>query len=221
MRILIAERTIDKVKNYANALTSIGMNFDISLSAEDVNAYDGLLLPGGTDINPARYREEMNGSVGIDEELDEGQFRLIDLFVKAEKPVFGICRGCQLMNVYFGGTMIQHISVADAHKGISREQDNMHYAKSVAGSDIDKLYGERFKVNSSHHQACKEIGKGLKVTLWSEDGIVEALEHETLPVAGVQWHPERTCLFPEEEGLVNGEEVIRYYLMGKQKEAEE
>ncbi|MCQ2529649.1 MAG: gamma-glutamyl-gamma-aminobutyrate hydrolase family protein [Lachnospiraceae bacterium] len=212
MRILIAERTIDHVQNYANALNRIGMNFDISLKAEDLSTYDALLLPGGADIYPSRYNEEIDGSVGIDEELDEGQFQLMDLFVKAKKPVFGICRGCQLINVYFGGSMIQHIPVADEHKAIAKGVDNQHFVKSVAGSEIEALYGTFFKVNSSHHQGCKEIGKGLKVTLWSEDGIVEALEHESLPVAGVQWHPERTCLFAEEDGIVDGELVIRHFL---------
>ena len=212
MRILIAERTIDHVQNYANALNRIGMNFDISLEAEDLSAYDALLLPGGADIHPSRYNEEIDGSVGIDEELDEGQFQLIDLFVKAKKSVFGICRGCQLINVYFGGSMIQHIPVADEHKAIAKGVDNQHFVKSVPNSEIEALYGTFFKVNSSHHQGCKEIGKGLKVTLWSEDGIVEALEHESLPVAGVQWHPERTCLFAEEDGIVDGELVIRHFL---------
>ena len=126
--------------------------------------------------------------------------------------MFGICRGCQLINVYFGGSMIQHLPEADAHKAIAKEVDNQHFVKAVPNSEIEKIYGAHFKVNSSHHQGCKEIGKGLKVTLWSEDGIVEALEHENLPVAGVQWHPERTCLFKAEDGLVNGELVIRHFL---------
>ncbi|MCQ2512187.1 MAG: gamma-glutamyl-gamma-aminobutyrate hydrolase family protein [Lachnospiraceae bacterium] len=212
MRILIAERTIDHVQNYANALNRIGMNFDISLEMEDLSVYDALLLPGGADIHPSRYNEEINGSVGIDEELDEGQFRLIDLFVKAKKPVFGICRGCQLINVYFGGSMIQHLSVTEQHKEITEGVDNQHFVQSVSGSEIEAVYGELFKVNSSHHQGCKDIGEGLKVTLWSEDGIVEALEHESLPVAGVQWHPERTCLFAEKDDIVDGELVIRHFL---------
>lgn len=212
MNILIAERTIDYVKNYANALERIGMNFDISLEVENIENYDGLLLPGGVDIHPIRYGEEIDGSIGMDEALDEGQFRLLDLFVNSRKKVFGICRGCQLINVYFGGSMIQHLPVADAHKSHAKGVDNQHFVKAVPGSEAESLYGDYFKVNSSHHQGCKNIGKGLKVTLWSEDGIVEALEHESLPVAGVQWHPERTCLFTKEDRIVDGDLVIRHFL---------
>lgn len=214
MHILIAERTEDNVKNYVNALHGIGLDYAVALEAGNPEQYDGLLIPGGVDIHPARYGEEIQGSVGIDEELDEAQFSLLDLFVKAGKPVFGICRGCQLMNIYFGGSMIQHIPEAEAHTDIAKGVDNVHFVKSVPETAMQQLFGDRFKVNSSHHQACKEIGKGLKVTLWSEDGIAEALEHEELPVAGVQWHPERTCLIPE-EGIADGIKVICYYLTGR------
>ncbi|MDO5424473.1 MAG: gamma-glutamyl-gamma-aminobutyrate hydrolase family protein [Eubacteriales bacterium] len=147
----------------------------------DINSYDGLVLPGGTDINPKRYGQQNQASMGIDDALDELQFTVLDKFVKAKKPVFGICRGCQLINIYFGGTLKQNIG---GHHGL------WHGTTITGGSRLSELYGTGTGVYSSHHQAPDRIGTGLRVTQKAHDGTVEALEHRTLPVWGVQWYPE-------------------------------
>ncbi len=162
------------------ALQRAGAVVDIVWNC-DVKDYDGLVIPGGTDIDPARYKTKNMGSVGINRSLDSLQFALMKKFVKAEKPVFGICRGLQLINVYFGGTLKQNIP---HHRGL------YHATTIVKKSRLEKLYGHSLRVISYHHQAADKIGAGLKVTQRASDKNVEGLEHETLPVLGVQWHPE-------------------------------
>ncbi len=162
------------------ALSNLGVSTRI-VSSCNVNDYDGLVIPGGTDINPARYGEPNKGSVGIDNSLDALQLKLIDQFVKAKKPVFGVCRGVQLINVYFGGTLKQNIP---NHRNV------WHYVCASTDSIAYETCGRLALVVSFHHQAADRIGEGLKVTQWTRDRNVEALEHETLPVFAVQWHPE-------------------------------
>lgn len=119
VRILISAMA-GKVGNYIFALESLGAQVHCSLdplvSAADA---DALLLPGGGDIDPAYYGEAINGSQQIDRELDQLQFSALDAFVRNGKPVLGICRGHQVINVYFGGTLIQHLPTADSHTAFS------------------------------------------------------------------------------------------------------
>lgn len=152
---------------------------------------DGLLLTGGPDIEPELFGEKiLNVSVQLDKARTKAEYELIDEFLALKKPIFGICRGLQVLNVYFGGTMYQDLV----------EQRNMHHmvphirheVEAVPGSILQKLFGEKFRVNSTHHQAVREPGKGIKFTAFSENGeLVEAWEHETLPIFATQFHPER------------------------------
>ena len=113
LRILIP--TIAEVPNYLNALTALGAAPEALDQPADPSGYDGLLLPGGGDIDPQRYGQEVNGSRWVKPELDALQFAVLDAFVKAKRPVFGICRGHQLLNVYFGGSLIQDIESPIQH----------------------------------------------------------------------------------------------------------
>lgn len=154
----------------------------ISSSSCNVNNYDGLILPGGVDINPSLYGQKNTASVGINNQLDKLQYNLLNKFVKARKPVLGICRGLQLINVYFGGTLKQNIK---KHRGVT------HATTTVSGSWINQIFGKNVRVNSWHHQAINKLGKNLKITqVATKDNVVEAIEHETPPVYGVQYHPE-------------------------------
>ena len=178
----------------------------------DVNAYDGLLIPGGGDINPSRYGEENQGSVYIMDELDDLQLSILDAFVKQRKPVFGICRGHQLLNVYFGGSLIQHLPTYQRHSKMGGQDDKVHGCVAVKNSWLEKHFGEVFPHNSAHHQAVRQLGEGLVIdSRCLEDGTVEGMHHTTLPIIGVQWHPERTCLDWEREDTVNGLALFRYF----------
>ena len=168
--------------NYVLALKALGAvpRFD---RPEECAA---LLLPGGGDVHPRYYGEEIRGSEGIDEARDARELELIDLFRQAGKPILGICRGAQVINVAFGGSLYQHIP----HHAAT-EQGDAYHETHTTDPMLLALYGERFPVNSSHHQAVKEPGEGLRAVQWAEDGTVEAIRHTSLPVFGVQWHPER------------------------------
>lgn len=148
--------------------------------------WDALLLPGGGDLEPRRYGQENTASRGLEPERDEAELRLLQDFTAAGKPVLGVCRGLQTINVFFGGTLLQDIPGHGAVEGA----DRLH-AVRTAPSPLCRLFGERLTVNSAHHQAADRLGSGLRAVQWAGDGVVEALCHERLPVWAVQWHPER------------------------------
>ena len=158
------------------------------------DSYDGLILAGGEDVAPDRFGQENNGSEEPDLARDEAEFALMEKYVAAGKPILGICRGHQLINVALGGDLIQHIGddLCLFHRRGGAPDDRIHPIRTEAGGFVRELLGaETLLVNSSHHQAVGKPGKGLRVVAWSESGLVEAIEHESLPIRGVQWHPER------------------------------
>ena len=147
---------------------------------------DALLLTGGHDLSPALYGEDTDELCGaVDAWRDCLEKELMDEFIRAGKPIFGVCRGHQFINVYFGGTLYQDLENA----GICHPP-KPHEVGALPGSDLSALFGESFRVNSFHHQAVKRLGEGLKATAFSGE-IVEAMVHQSLPVRSVQWHPER------------------------------
>lgn len=227
-RIVIPEIN-QNIKNYVNAVRAAGMDpIAVSLQEEQlpqtyqqeyldyaefsVEAYDGLLIPGGGDINPARYGQANNGSTMIIDALDKLQFAILDDFVKSGKPVFGICRGHQVINVYFGGTMIQHLPTAFRHSRKLEEPDKVHRCRAEEGSWLAEIYGTEFSHNSAHHQAVDCCGENLVIDSHClEDGTVEAMHHSALPIFSVQWHPERMCLAWERDDTVNGLPVLQFF----------
>ena len=195
---------------YAEAIEAFGAEAVWCMYPEISTDYDGLLLCGGGDIDPAYYGQENYACGKIKPERDVNDIVLAKAFIEAGKPIMGICRGHQILNVMFGGTLIQHISTADAHKG---EVDLAHNVTAVGESYLAQAYGTHFAVNSAHHQAIDKLGEGLRVTLICDsDGVVEAFEHETLPIIGVQWHPERMTLANAREDTVDGKAVFTHFI---------
>lgn len=150
----------------------------------------GLCLSGGVDVAPERYGQRRHtASWEIDLWRDELEWKLCDLFTARGKPILGICRGLQLLNVYFGGSLVQDLS---AQRGISHPNHSTHPVEAAEGSWLRSVFGPSFPVNSYHHQAIDRLGEGLVVTATACGGqVAEGIEHRTLPVQAVQWHPER------------------------------
>ena len=227
-RIAIPEIN-QQIDHYRKVLIEVGMEpVAVSLRSEPlkkeacqefldysefrVEEFDGLLLPGGGDIHPSRFGQEDCGSRNISEVLDELQLNVLDAFVKAGKPVLGICRGIQVINVYFGGTLIQDLPDASFHIGEDEEPDRVHSCTVREGSWLAELYGTSFLHNSIHHQAVGRLGEGIVADSYCpDDGVVEALHHTSLPVYGLQWHPERMCLSLKREDTVDGLPVMQYF----------
>lgn len=210
IKILLAANS--KYKNYVNAVTECGAIADAQYLPNGNTDYDGLILCGGNDIQPSYYNAEINGSRNFDIERDAAEFTLLKKFLKTGKPILGICRGHQLLNVALGGTLIQDLSNAKDHSS-GADYDLTHEVCAKSGSVLEKLYGDRFYVNSAHHQAVKTLGEGLSATLFSDQGkTIEAFEHISKPYLGVQFHPERMCLEFKRSDTVNGLELFKYFI---------
>lgn len=197
--------------NYINALVRSGAECEAGPEIHPESC-DGLLLPGGLDVDPAFYSQDPGPLTESDSVLDEFQLEVFYRFLELGKPIFGICRGHQLINVALGGTLIQHLPSAADHKQFPSGEDRIHDAEAIPGSFISRLYGIRFTVNSSHHQGVALPGRGLHAVLHAPDGTVEALEHESLPIWTVQFHPERMAFSHRRNDTVDGSLLFRFFL---------
>lgn len=170
---------------------------------ETYERMDAVLMAGGADVDPVHYGMEMTAQVyGVDPQRDHAELSMIRWAAQEDKPLFGICRGCQMMNVALGGTLYRDIpseypdfrGVNHSVRGAVARKQPAHQVDIFANSRLAAAMGVpdgRLAVNSMHHQAVRDVAPALKVSALSEDGIVEAVE---LPQArffiGVQWHPE-------------------------------
>jgi len=151
---------------------------------------DGLLLPGGWDVDPALYGEKPDAKLGdIDPELDETEIRLFKDARQKQIPVLGICRGQQVINVAMGGTLLQHL---EGHEVRAYGRSHLAHRASVdPASELGRaVEGREIQVNSLHHQAVRSVALGLRQTATGEDGTVEGLESDDGLIVAVQCHPE-------------------------------
>ncbi|MBR1851882.1 MAG: gamma-glutamyl-gamma-aminobutyrate hydrolase family protein [Lachnospiraceae bacterium] len=212
---IVGRRETARNENYYAAVEACGAQTVTLITSEDIKlaAYvDGIVLPGGVDLNPALYHEKNTASENIDEELDKLEFAVIREAVERKIPILGICRGHQILNVYFGGSLIQNVERCDIHTWTGKE-DRVHATEVKRGSFLYEIYGaEKIAVNSAHHQAVKELGAGLEAVQFSQDGIIEAVHHVELPIYAVQWHPERMCLKNARTDTVDGLKLFVFFL---------
>lgn len=168
----------------------------IEIIKEQLKLIDGLILSGGPDINPICYGEDFKEKMGvISPERDNNEIKILTEFLKTGKPILGICRGHQLLNVYFGGTLYQDLSYF-GKEVLKHRQDvypelEVHNVIIEKNSILEKIFGNQVRTNSFHHQAVKDLGKGLRAIARSEDGVIEAIEKDNHKFClGIQWHPE-------------------------------
>ena len=180
--------------------------------AAQINELDAFVLPGApADVNPALYHASRHPKTHDgDANREKTDFAILDHAFTSGKPVLAICYGCQSLNVCLGGTLYQDIA-SELHTAIEHSKDGLspdapdpiHPARIELGGEIAQLAGISglpkrdggfdVQINTSHHQAVRDLGHGLRVAARAPDGVIEAIEHEPHKhwVVGVQWHPER------------------------------
>jgi putative glutamine amidotransferase len=180
--------------------------------AQEMERLDGVLLPGGGDINPRLYGQDPDESLyDVNSEQDHLDMDVARATIDAGLPLLGVCRGHQLVNVLYGGTLFQDMAPSTVnHNGLdphdpAASEWAWHDVLVSAGSKAAALYGSgeatTVKIASGHHQAVDRVGEGLLVTAIADDGTVEALEDPSRWVVSVQWHPEASQL-PDAERLM-------------------
>jgi putative glutamine amidotransferase len=174
-------------------------------TAATLAGLDGLVLTGGGDVEPERYGEVRRPETGgVDPERDRWELALVQQAFAAALPVLGICRGVQVINVACGGTLFQDLAdvTPQQHLVPHPRDEAVHTVRILGGSRLSMVEDATWVgVNSIHHQAINRLGEDLVATAWAEDGLVEAVEHPTLPVLGVQWHPENLQHLPAHREL--------------------
>lgn len=177
---------------------------------------DGFLIPGGLDVDPKLYSEKRHPKTELlSTERDALESTLIRLFMERDKPIFGICRGAQIINVTLGGTLHQDIK-SEIPSGLCHQDpkltaleqymNNAHGATLKEGTTVASFFQDRnITVNSAHHQSVKSVAPGLRIGAVAEDGVIECVESEDMMkkwILGVQWHPEAMYKkHPEQKAL--------------------
>ena len=224
MKIALSVSEKDKAKGsecpYFRALLAAGASADELelVAAADFGRlhardFDGVLFAGGEDVDPAFYGERKKyDSVQVNRARDEFEQTLLKSALDRRLPILGICRGAQLINVGFGGTLYQDLAEDTTPQFEHRQTDagmgRGDTAHTVTVTEPDSLLAGAIqgscRVNSIHHQAIKYLGRGLKVTAHSEDGLVEAVEAaDDYPfLLAVQWHPEEIDAHPEQRRIL-------------------
>lgn len=181
------------------------------LVKEMLHKVDGLILSGGNDVDPLLYGEKSKGQTGtLTPQRDQQEMRLLDLaYRKSDKPILAICRGIQLLNVYFGGTLIQDIPAAGYGSHTLAMYPRTQGSHQVSVRERSLLYritkNKTLQVNSFHHVAVKDCAPALTVTARAADQIIEAVELRENPdqrfLLGMQWHPEMMLTNPVQQSI--------------------
>lgn len=197
---------MDSVRDAGGEPVKISLRLSSGELKSEAELLDAIVLTGSpADVYPARYDAEPHPMCGwSDSRREYTDFALLEICLAHRKPVLAICYGVQSLNVYLGGTLIQHISSEDAASELTtdiphaeceqKDKNFCHPVKFVAGSRIAEIAGVlEAKINSSHHQAIREAGRNLRIVGHAPDGVIEAVEWtgDGNWVTGVQWHPER------------------------------
>lgn len=206
------------LRTYIEALLGAGalpVVIPLGLTDEDRRALvarlDGVVLPGGGDIDPAEYGQEPHPALSdVDVLRDSLELNLARDAAQSDLPLLAVCRGVQVLNVALGGTLVQDIpsqvpgAVKHSFRLIDAPREHLAHAVKVAeGSRLAEILGTPItSVNSRHHQSVDKVAPGLEVVAHAPDGVIEGVEHPTHPfLIGVQWHPENLQAIPEMKRL--------------------
>ncbi|MBQ1404848.1 MAG: gamma-glutamyl-gamma-aminobutyrate hydrolase family protein [Oscillospiraceae bacterium] len=229
-----AHPTLHDYRGNKSTIQSCGENYLFSLEAvgavplilpiyddpEALDRYvglcDGYLIPGGIDVNPISYGETPHPLLETTRlDFDEYQLHLIERMRVSKKPVLAICRGIQIVNVAYGGTLYQDVSLHGEgtmrHSQVDITPGGISHRVSIEdGSILHRLYGSELWTNSYHHQSIKDLGAGLRITARADDGIIEAVEATDHPyLHAVQWHPESFFVRPDNYMLAIFEDFVK------------
>lgn len=200
-------------ESYVEALRRAGARAAILCAGDDwsgpgeLKRFDGLLLVGGGDVEPGRYGAAAHEAVyGLDPERDAEEIGTLQAVDGVGLPTLAICRGAQVLNVAFGGTLLQHLPDVPnllPHQPSEGKPPAMHAVKVLQGSRLATACGVPDPTGlSHHHQGFDRLGEGLTAVAWSDDGLVEAIERQDGWMLGVQWHPEETAAYdPAQQGV--------------------
>jgi putative glutamine amidotransferase len=200
-------------ENYVEAVRRAGGRPVLVLPGDDTPAtelltsFGALLLVGGGDVHPARYGEAPSETLyGLEEDRDGFEIDLLTEAARTAMPTLAICRGMQVMNVAFGGTLIQDLRTHGGyleHGTPSGEDRARHDVKlSPASRLAESVRADVVTCSTHHHQGVDHLGEGIVPTGWTEDGLVEGIEREDGWMVGVQWHPEDTAATdPDQQAL--------------------
>ncbi len=187
----------EKKQKYQLWLEGYGFSIFWALPGERFHPDDffALILPGGKDVDPRRYGEEIQPYTEVDFR-DDWEFQLLQEFLMTKKPVLGICRGIQVLNVALGGNLFQDISrerrVSISHQDVENPKNDLYHPVRIPSeAGIFQKFGKMEEVNSNHHQGIKVLAPSVSAVVFAPDGLVEAVEDRTGSILGVQWHPER------------------------------
>jgi putative glutamine amidotransferase len=202
----VPENYVDAVRR-AGGRPSLILPGDDRSPAELLDRYDGLLLVGGGDVEPRRYGQQASDTIyGVEEDRDAFEIDLLHEADARAMPTLCVCRGMQVLNVAFGGTLHQDLPGDDrfvAHGTPSGADELFHDVKLEPGSaTATAAHADVVSCSSHHHQGVDEVGEGLLAAGWSDDGLVEVLERDRGWMLGVQWHPEDSAeRDPAQQGL--------------------
>lgn len=206
----ITETYIDAVIKAGGTPIVIPVTTDSRTLRDIISRVDGLILSGGADINPLYYKEDsITTTLEVDRLRDKYELILLKLATDRNVPTLGICRGEQLINIAFGGTLYQDIPSQYANKTLKHSQSEpreqgTHTVSITKGTQLANILGNQtdFSVNTFHHQAVKDVAPGFKVIATASDGLIEGIEaYPNRPILAVQWHPEALAFGGDESML--------------------
>ncbi len=202
---------------YARAISELGgtpIVLPYTTDDRDIDRFvdmcDGFLFSGGSDVEPSRFNEEkLNDTLVIHHYRDDLEFKVFNKLISTNKPILGICRGCQVINIALGGSVYQDIPTQIpsniSHMQTEGQTEYSHTVNIVENTPLRKLVGGKIKIkaNSFHHQSIKELGKGLKLMATADDGVIEgAYLDDDRYLRIYQWHPEKLFDKQDENKLI-------------------